>query len=386
MKKLLGIYSDKQEVEYARLKEAINDKCNEKEIKKHEKSFYSKCFSVFWIIFVILIYLSISVYVFLKLFSYEINSKGEYNWKISFTLKWLQTVILNNRNYNIFINYVLACTIINSFFYFIRAYRNSKALGFLLYLFSLVFFLVLFTGTLPQFTNTVGVEVKNFDLYKYGGSGIEHWNKISSGFHMHNGYGLFRRMTGVGFRPEFVIQYQPQNQSNWIDYEFRDKVGDLKKMPRVSMPHQARLEWQLWFVSLDPNRQEVFLYNLMYKLFHNDKLVLKYIGLFDEKLRIPKISKPERIRFVMYKYYLNDWESYKDTKNFWRRSIDTSFRPQEFTKQQLPNIKSSLERTGLNVEDGLGQETKYFNNFKTYNYIWQALSSIFLCKFVGGFF
>ena len=59
-----------------------------------------------------------------------------------------------------------------------------------------------------------------------------------------SGYGLFRRMTGVGYRPEFVIQYRLADSGKWLDYNFRDKVGDLDKIPRVSAPHQARLEWQ----------------------------------------------------------------------------------------------------------------------------------------------
>ena len=45
--------------------------------------------------------------------------------------------------------------------------------------------------------------------------------------HIANSYGLFRRMTGVGGRPEVVIEGANDVQGPWREYNFRYKPGDV---------------------------------------------------------------------------------------------------------------------------------------------------------------
>ena len=42
-------------------------------------------------------------------------------------------------------------------------------------------------------------------------------------------YGLFRRMTGVGGRPELIIEGSNDLEANWKEYEFLYKPGDVTK-------------------------------------------------------------------------------------------------------------------------------------------------------------
>lgn len=42
-----------------------------------------------------------------------------------------------------------------------------------------------------------------------------------------NSYGLFRRMTGVGGRPEVIIEGSNDLKEGWKEYEFLYKPGDL---------------------------------------------------------------------------------------------------------------------------------------------------------------
>jgi len=66
-------------------------------------------------------------------------------------------------------------------------------------------------------------------------------------FRTFNNYGLFAVMTTS--RPEIIIQGS-DDRVTWRDYEFKYKVGDLKRRPQFVEPHQPRLDWQMWFAAL----------------------------------------------------------------------------------------------------------------------------------------
>ena len=62
-----------------------------------------------------------------------------------------------------------------------------------------------------------------------------------------NTYGLFAVMTTS--RPEIVIEGS-DDQRSWHAYEFRYKPGEPGRAPGWHIPHQPRLDWQLWFAAL----------------------------------------------------------------------------------------------------------------------------------------
>jgi hypothetical protein len=69
-------------------------------------------------------------------------------------------------------------------------------------------------------------------------------------------YGLFAVMTMT--RNEIVIQGS-NDGVEWRDYEFRYKPGDVRRRPPWNIPHQPRLDWQMWFAALDdPDHQPWF--------------------------------------------------------------------------------------------------------------------------------
>ena len=73
-----------------------------------------------------------------------------------------------------------------------------------------------------------------------------------------SGYGLFRRMTGVGdgdgrvARPELVVEgkWGDSGGGEWRAIEFRYKPGNVSEAPKFVAPHQPRLDWQMWFAAL----------------------------------------------------------------------------------------------------------------------------------------
>src|SRR5262249_32843526 len=73
-----------------------------------------------------------------------------------------------------------------------------------------------------------------------------------------HGYGLFALMPTT--RPEITIEGSDDG-ANWKPYEFRYKPGNPKRPPPFLGPHMPRLDWQMWFASLDGLRESPwFLY------------------------------------------------------------------------------------------------------------------------------
>ena len=66
-----------------------------------------------------------------------------------------------------------------------------------------------------------------------------------------NSYGLFAVMTTT--RPEIVVEGSDDGKQ-WREYEFRYKPGSISRRPPWNIPHQPRLDWQMWFAALsDPS-------------------------------------------------------------------------------------------------------------------------------------
>jgi hypothetical protein len=67
-------------------------------------------------------------------------------------------------------------------------------------------------------------------------------DKYGQSLHLSSSYGLFRRMTGVGGRPELILEGSADG-TNYVEYEFYAKPGNLQKSPVYITPHQPRLDW-----------------------------------------------------------------------------------------------------------------------------------------------
>ena len=66
-------------------------------------------------------------------------------------------------------------------------------------------------------------------------------------FRIANTYGLFAVMTTS--RPEIVVEGSDDGV-HWTEYVFTYKPGDVMRPPLWNIPHQPRLDWQMWFAAL----------------------------------------------------------------------------------------------------------------------------------------
>lgn len=71
-------------------------------------------------------------------------------------------------------------------------------------------------------TNVLSNDYRQFLLPYY---------KHAQQYHAVNSYGLFRRMTGVGGRPELIVEGAYDELGPWSPYEFQYKPGNISRMP-----------------------------------------------------------------------------------------------------------------------------------------------------------
>jgi len=140
-----------------------------------------------------------------------------------------------------------------------------------------------------------------------------------SPFRSFNHYGLFAVMTTN--RYEIVVQGS-NDGTNWVDYEFKYKPGDLKRRPGFVEPHQPRLDWQMWFAALSDYRQNLWFIEFCARLMGDSPDVTGLLR------RNPFPRKPPRyVRALLYQYHFTDFSTRRRTGEWWRRELRGEYLP-----------------------------------------------------------
>lgn len=141
----------------------------------------------------------------------------------------------------------------------------------------------------------------------------------TDGFHLINGYGLFRGMTTR--RPELVIEVS-NDGNTWRELPFRYKVGDPGRRPRFVAPHQPRLDWQMWFAALNLRGNAQWLDGLYIALLEGRPAVLGLLG--DNPF---PDGPPRWLRIAYYEYEFTTPEERAQSGNWWTRRLLGRSRP-----------------------------------------------------------
>ena len=107
----------------------------------------------------------------------------------------------------------------------------------------------------------------------------------------------------------------------WKTYRFKYKPGDLDQRPQLVMPHQPRLDWQMWFVTLRPKHLpwfEEFLYALLDNSPHVKDLLAN--DPFPDEA-------PRYIRVDAHRYTFTTPEQREQTGNWWNKEALGPFLP-----------------------------------------------------------
>ena len=130
---------------------------------------------------------------------------------------------------------------------------------------------------------------------------------------MVSSYGLFAVMTTE--RNEIIIEGSDDG-SEWREYEFRYKPGDVTRRPPWNIPHQPRLDWQMWFAALDDPRRVNWFPHFLEKLLENEPTVTALLA------KNPFAHQaPQYLRAQFYDYTYSSGEDLR--KGLWwqRRSL-----------------------------------------------------------------
>jgi uncharacterized membrane protein YphA (DoxX/SURF4 family) len=173
-----------------------------------------------------------------------------------------------------------------------RMSRIVAATGVLLVFCSLVEMDTRFGGTPPAFARAVDQLIEPLRL-------------VSS-------YGLFAVMTTE--RNEIVIEGS-RDGVEWREYAFRYKPGDVTRRPPWNTPHQPRLDWQMWFASLDDPRRLPWFQRFLERLLKNESTVTALL----EKNPFPD-APPRYIRAQFYSYTFTRSED-KSKGVWWQRRL-----------------------------------------------------------------
>ena len=143
--------------------------------------------------------------------------------------------------------------------------------------------------------------------------------RLLNPWHLTSTYGLFSVMTRT--RPEIIIEGSMDGQT-WKPYIFRYKPGDVTRTPGWVVPHQPRLDWQMWFAALGSYERSPWFFHFMRKLFENSPAVTKLLE------SNPFVDQaPRHIRASLYDYQFTDITERSETGAWWKRKYLGLFCP-----------------------------------------------------------
>ena len=244
----------------------------------------------------------------------------------------LQITILLTGNYNFFNFLALALCLtllddaaLNKLFpqklthalqQWVRGIQPGKAVSFAVALFALLIVLVsgtqiisAFTGRLPGWALALNSSIAPFRIV--------------------NTYGLFAVMTTE--RPEIVIEGS-NDGTHWNEYAFKYKPGDVKRAPPWNIPHQPRLDWQLWFAALGGQSRNPWFGRLLQRLLENSPEVIALL----ETNPFPN-KPPHYMRALLYDYRYSSKEEKAQKGLWWQRKLTGLYFPAVELKQNNPS-------------------------------------------------
>ncbi|TDE00476.1 lipase maturation factor family protein [Jiangella asiatica] len=133
-----------------------------------------------------------------------------------------------------------------------------------------------------------------------------------------NSYGAFGSVTRI--RHEIVLEGTtdpaPGPDTEWREYEFKGKPGDVRRRPPQLAPYHLRLDWLMWFAALSPSYGQPWFPVLMNRLLENDPAVLKLL----RSNPFPD-APPAHVRALLYRYRFTDRRERRASGAWWHRTL-----------------------------------------------------------------
>jgi hypothetical protein len=152
-------------------------------------------------------------------------------------------------------------------------------------------------------------------------------NRSYNRWHLVNAYGAFGRVGRE--RYEIILEGTADRiitpATNWQEYEFIAKPGDVKRRPPQIAPYHLRLDWLVWFipfsVQITPHGirhsgYDMWFVRLILKLLSGDRAILKLMGTNPFPGR-----PPSHLRALIYQYNYTTPEQKRATGDWWTRKL-----------------------------------------------------------------
>ncbi|KAL3981908.1 Lipase maturation factor family protein [Acanthocheilonema viteae] len=152
---------------------------------------------------------------------------------------------------------------------------------------------------------------------------VKYMHHYSKSYGLTHSYGLFRRMTGLHGRPEIILEGSYELNGSWTMFDFYSKPGKLDERPRFVLPHQPRLDWQMWFAALGTYHNNAFFLSLAYHLLRNNSEVTYLMKKYPFEAKLPNFIRADLYLYHYTKISLKDeWP-----KDYWRRDFQQKYLP-----------------------------------------------------------
>jgi len=157
--------------------------------------------------------------------------------------------------------------------------------------------------------------------------------------HLVNTYGAFgsigRRRTEVIL--EGTSDSAITEETQWREYEFKCKPGDVNRRPCFVAPYHYRIDWQIWFAAMSDYQHNPWLVHFISKLLRGDQGALSLLA----NNPFPH-GPPTFIRAELYEYEFT--RRREETRAWWRRRRIAPYLPP--VSVDSPALRSLLDRYG----------------------------------------
>ncbi|XP_047128894.1 lipase maturation factor 2 isoform X1 [Hydra vulgaris] len=211
---------------------------------------------------------------------------------------------------------------------------------------------------------------------------IQKWHSDSEYYHIANSYGLFRSMTGVGGRPELVIEGSDYYYKEWKELPFYYKPGNLSAPLGFVAPHQPRLDWQMWFAALGSYQRNPWFVHLIYKILQGSKDVAYLMAPSPFKNNPPKY-----VRSSLYTYHYTKLRNMSEffiqsrkIKKWWRREYSKEYTPP--LSKDDPSLIKYIHDMGWNSKNKVDDEMAEGTLFVILNFLYQHSRDISPTAFI----
>ncbi|CAF0703841.1 unnamed protein product [Brachionus calyciflorus] len=144
-------------------------------------------------------------------------------------------------------------------------------------------------------------------------------------FRIVNTYGAFGSVTKERYEVIFKgtnAKYFDDPKTEWLEYEFKCKPGDINRRPCFISPYHYRLDWLMWFAAFQSYEYNPWLLSLSAKLLKNDK---NFTTQMIASNPFENLEPPKYIKADLYLY--NYAEINESISAWWKRKYVKSYIP-----------------------------------------------------------